>query len=492
MRIKNEIVIGMLALLCMLQVNTAMGASPKEKRMKSRLLELVKAQRQPLADNATAIWGLAELGFLEHKSATILQKRLSDAGFTVQTGVAGMPTAFVASYRNGEGPVIGLLAEYDALGGLSQDSTCIRHFRADNTNGHGCGHNLIGSGAVAAAVALRQWMEENGVHGEIRLYGCPAEEGGFGKVYMVRDGLFNGVDAVMHWHPTDYNGYYSSPHMASVSTKFRFRGVSAHAAAAPDRGRSALDGAMVRATAVEYLREHVPDKTRIHYIISNGGRASNVVPDFAEIDLTVRHANSQVAREVWRRIVEISRGAATATETTAEYELTSGCYPLLVNHTLIDVAATNFNSLSLPLWNKSQMEFAEGIASTLEHPGPLDPTIVFPPYPAKEVNASTDVGDISWVVPTVGVFTMGWIPGTAAHSWQAVAASGSSLGVQSALVASEIIATTVCDLFLNPELIAAAKQEMQQDRGTDFKYEPLLGDRKPALDYQQKNYSSQK
>lgn len=492
MRTKNEIVIGMLALFCMLQVNTAMGASPKEKRMKNKLLELVKAQQSILADNATAIWELAELGFQEHKSAAILQDRLSKAGFTVQTGVAGMPTAFVASYRNGEGPVIGLLAEYDALRGLSQDSVSRQKPIDGKTTGHGCGHNLIGSGAVAAAVALRQWMEEVGIHGEIRLYGCPAEEGGLGKVYLVREGMFKDVDAVMHWHPTDYNGYYSSPHMTIISTKFRFHGISAHAAAAPERGRSALDGAMVMATAVEYLREHVPDKTRIHYVISNGGQASNVVPDFAEIDLIVRHADPQVAQDVWKRVVDISRGAAIATETTSDYEITSGCYPLLVNRTLIDLAAKNFDALSLPLWDKNQMEFAKDIASTLEHPGTLDPTVILPPYPAKEVNASTDVGDISWVVPTVGVFTMGWIPGTAAHSWQAVAASGSSIGVQSAQVASEIIATTICDLFLNPELIAAAKQEMQQDRGTDFKYEPLLGDRKPALDYQQKNYSSQK
>lgn len=435
---------------------------------------------------------MAELGFQEYESAAILQDRLKQARYTVQTGIAGMPTAFVASYRNGDGPIIGLLAEFDALAGLSQDSTYIRQPLANSSNGHGCGHNLIGSGAVAAAVALRQWMEETGVHGEIRLYGCPAEEGGSGKVYMVREGLFDDVSVVIHWHPTDYNGYYTSPHMASVSTKFRFRGISTHAAAAPDRGRSALDGAMVMATAVEYLREHIPDKTRIHYIISNGGQASNVVSGFAEIDLTVRHASPQVARHTWKRIVEIARGSAIATETATEYELTSDCYPLLINRTLIDVVAKNFNALSLPQWDKKQMEFAEGIASTLEHPGTLDSRIILPPYPAKEVNASTDVGDISWIVPTVGLFTMGWIPGTTAHSWQAVAASGSSLGIQSAQIASEVIATTVCDLFLNPEIIATAKLEMQQDKGTDFKYESLLGDRKPALDYQQRNNSDKK
>lgn len=476
----------MLALIVFLQGNWAVAASTKEKKMKNRLLELVKEQRPMLADNATNIWGLAELGFLEYRSTEILQERLRQVGFSVQADVAGMPTAFVASYRNGDGPVIGILAEFDALVGLSQDSVCVRRTVEGRPNGHGCGHNLIGSGAVAAAVALRQWMEENGVRGEIRLYGCPAEEGGAGKVYLVREGLFDGVDAVMHWHPTDYNGYYTSPHMATISAKFRFRGVSAHAAASPEQGRSALDGVMVMATAVEFLREHVPDKTRIHYIISNGGGASNVVPNFAELDLTVRHADPNVARAVWQRVMDTSRGAAIATGTTSECEISAGCYPLLINRTLIEVAERNFNALTLPRWNDKQMDFARGIASTLERPGELNPTVILPPYPAKEVNASTDVGDISWVVPTVGVFTMGWVPGTAAHSWQAVAASGSSIGVQSAQVASEIIASTVCDLLLNPRIIETAQEEMRHDRGTDFKYEPLLGNRKPALDYQKK------
>lgn len=479
--LKNLCVTLSLALLFFLQSSPAPASQTKD-----RLLELVKKQRRDLQENAIDIWKLCELGFQERQSAAILQKRLQLAGFNVQADVAGMPTAFVASYRNGDGPVIGILAEFDALGGLSQDSVCVRQTVEDRPNGHGCGHNLIGSGAVAAAVALRQWMEESGVKGEIRLYGCPAEEGGAGKVYMVREGLFDGVDAVMHWHPTDYNGYYTSPHMATISAKFRFHGISAHAAASPEQGRSALDGVMVMATAVEFLREHMPDKTRIHYIISNGGGASNVVPDFAELDLTVRHADPNVARAVWQRVMDASRGAAIATGTTSECEISAGCYPLLINRTLIEVAEQNFNALTLPEWDDQQMAFARGIASTLERPGELNPTIILPPYPAKEVNASTDVGDISWVVPTVGVFTMGWVPGTAAHSWQAVAASGSSIGVQSAQVASEIIASTVCDLLLNPRIIETAKEEMRHDRGADFKYEPLLGDRKPALDYQSK------
>lgn len=470
-----------LILVSSLVLFPAWGASSKGKKEKGRLLELVEAQRDALAGNSMAIWRLAELGFKENGSSAILQERLSEAGFSVEAGVAGMPTAFVASYRNGEGPVIGLLAEYDALAGLSQDTVPRRQPAEGMDNGHGCGHNLIGAASVAAAVAIRQWMEQEGISGEIRVYGCPAEEGGMGKVYLVRGGFFDGVDAVMHWHPTDYNGYYTSPHMAIINARFRFRGQSSHAAASPDRGRSALDGAMLMATAVEYLREHIPDKTRIHYIISNGGQASNVVPDFAEINLAVRHASPEVVRSVWERVGEAARGAAIAAGVETDCEISSGSYPLLINKTLVEVAATNFNALSIPRWDEGQMDFARSIASTLENPGELDPTVILPPYPAKEVNASTDVGDVSWVVPTVGIFAMSWIPGSAAHSWQTVAASGSPLGIQGAFIGSEVIATTVADLLLDPGIITKAKEEMQEDLGEGFIYQSLAGDRQPDI-----------
>lgn len=459
------------------------GSRGKEKREKARVVELVRAGHPMLSENALEIWGLAEVGFKEYKSAAILQKKLQDAGFTVTANIAGMPTAFIASYQHGEGPVIAILAEYDALKGLSQDSTAVQKPMEDKSAGHGCGHNLIGSAAVASAIAIRQWMEESGVQGEIRLYGCPAEEGGAGKVYLVRDGFFKDVDAVMHWHPTDYNGYYTSPHMASISGRFRFRGVSAHAAHYPERGVSALDGAMLMGTAVEYLREHISEKTRIHYIMTSGGSASNVVPDFAEIDLTVRHEDVNVAKDVWQRVLDASRGAAIATGATVEYELTSGMYPLLINRTLIDVASRNFNAVKIPAWNNGQAAFAENIASTLDNPGKLDATVILPPYPAKEIKASTDVGDVSWVVPTVGIFAMSWVPGTASHTWQTVAASGTSIGLQGAFTASEVIATTVAELFLNPALLEKARQEMRESVGDDFRYESLLGNRQPALDY---------
>lgn len=449
---------------------------------KEALSRELQKERAALENDALEIWRFAEIGFKEFKSSELLQNRLKSAGFSVNSGIAGMPTAFVASFKNGDGPVIAILAEYDALKGLSQSTAPTPPARATES-GHGCGHNLIGAASVHSAIALSRWMTANGVAGEVRIYGCPAEEGGAGKVYLVREGFFDEADAVLHWHPTDYNGYYTSPHMATISGKFRFRGLSSHAAAAPERGRSALDGATIMSIAVEFLREHIPDGTRIHYVITNRGQASNVVPEFAEIDITVRHADTLVAREVWSRVNKAANGAAMATETEVECEISSGAYPLLINKTLIEAAEKNFNALTLLSWDAEQSAFAGKIADSLTESGELDPTVVLPPYPAKIVNASTDVGDISWAAPTVGIFTMAWVPGTVAHSWQSAAASGSKLGTHAAYVAAEILCATAADLFTNKELLQATKEEFETSRGDNFVYEPLLGYRAPALDY---------
>jgi aminobenzoyl-glutamate utilization protein B len=483
METKNYKICFMFVSAIFLFMETYAGIKPINDSQRKRIYELVKVQQPYLSEDALAIWDIAELGFLETKSSLILQNRLGNSGFTVNSGVAGMPTAFIASYKNGDGPVIAILSEFDALPGLSQDTTSERKIIPGKNTGHGCGHNLIGAASTASAIALKQWLQESGTNGEIRLYGCPAEEGGGAKVYLTREGLFNDVDVVIHWHPSDCNSYYTSPHMAILTGKFTFHGLSSHASASPDRGRSALDGVQLMSMAIEFLREHIPDKTRIHYIISSGGEATNVVPDYASMYLTVRHNDTKVVKEVWERVLDASKGAAIATGTTSGYEIINGMYPLLINRTLIDVAVRNFEAVQIPSWNEEQKVFANNIADTLSEVGELNPAIILPPYPAKEVNASTDVGDVSWVVPTVGIFTMCWIPGTPAHSWQAVAASGSSLGVQGAFVASEVIATTAAELFLNPEIIENANKEMLENRGKEFKYEPMLGDREPALDY---------
>lgn len=458
-------------------------AAPLTDAQRAQLLAVSKKQEPALSSDALAIWNLAEVGYKEEKSSALLQDRLRKAGFTVRAGVAGMPTAFVASFRNGDGPVIGILAEYDALPGLSQAAVPDRKGTPGKNAAHGCGHNLFGAASVASAVALKEWMAANKVKGEVRVYGSPAEEGGSGKVYLVRDGLFNDVDAVLHWHPGDNNSYTVTPSMANISGKFRFHGVSAHAAAAPDQGRSALDGVQVMNIAVEHLREHIPDKTRIHYVITSGGKAPNVVPDFAEVYYYVRQADPQIVRDVWARVVKASKGAAIATDTTSDYEITGGVYSLLPNKTLLEVAERNFSKVPIAPWDAEQTAFATQMAKNLPRAGLLDPTPILPPSAEEQLNGSTDVADVSWTVPTMGISTTTWVPGTPAHSWQSSAASGTSLGVKGASVAASALTLMGAELLQSPDVLAKAKAELVERRGKDFKYAAMLGDRKPALDY---------
>lgn len=478
----RKTIIALILLLSSIMADIRAFAGVDADRIK--LVEIIDRQKKGLAEDAMALWDLAELGFMENESVALLQARLKEAGFSIETGVAEMPTAFVARYSNGTGPVIGILAEYDALPGLSQDRVPYRKEMPEKMRGHGCGHNLFAAASTASAIAIREWLEQSGTRGEIRLYGCPAEEGGAGKVFLVRDGLFNDVDAVLHWHPFDYNGYFSSTLMGMLTAQISFHGKSAHAATHPEHGRSALDGVQLLNIAIEFLREHIPDKSRIHYIVSNGGSTPNVVPDYASTHVTVRHADMDVVKEIWNRITDAAKGAALATGTEVEYEIISGMYPVLVNNTLLEVTQKNFEKSRKRHMDAKQSDFAEKISDSIpraDRPGASD---IVPPFPAREVNASTDVGDVSWVVPTVGIYTMCWVPGTSAHSWQAVAASGTSYGIAGAELGAEVLTATAIDLFLDPELLKKAKEEMFNARGKDFVYKPLSPNAKPHLDYQ--------
>lgn len=285
---------------------------------------------------ARSIWNWAEVGYQEVKSSALLQKELTDAGFKVETHVAGMPTAFVASYGKGE-PVIGILAEFDALPGITQDVSPVRKPISGKLSGHACGHDLFGTASVSAAISLRHWLEKGGKPGTIRLYGTPAEEGGAGKVYMVREGLFKDVSAVLHWHPSDVNSAGLDISLANKNAKFRFRGLSAHASGAPDRGRSALDGVESMNYMVNMMREHVPSDARLHYVITSGGSAPNVVPDFAESYYYVRHADTRIVEEIFNRVVKAAEGAALGTGTTMDYEVIGGVHSILPNETLARV-----------------------------------------------------------------------------------------------------------------------------------------------------------
>jgi aminobenzoyl-glutamate utilization protein B len=455
----------------------------------AEILASLDASREDYAGIARQIWTLAEVGYQEHRSSALLQSELGAAGFRVEDGVAGMPTAFVASYGSGD-PVIAILAEYDALPGISQDAVPERQPRPDVHAGHACGHHLFGTASTAAAIAVKDWLEGTGSSGTIRLYGTPAEEGGSGKVYMVRAGLFDDVDAVLHWHPGSVNEANPEISLANISGKFRFRGVSAHAAAAPERGRSALDAAEAMNHMVNLLREHVPDFTRIHYVITRGGEAPNVVPDATEVYYYARHPDPEVVKDVWARIVKAAEGAAVGTGTEVEHEITGGVYSLLPNNPLGQVVHRNLERVGGVRYSDADRAFAETIRASFPQPrGELADAAAVVPFRAYQEGqprsgaASTDVGDVSWAVPTAGFNTATWVPGTAAHSWQAVAAGGTDIGTSGMMVAAKTLALSAVELFQNPSLLAEARAELEARRGSDFQYRPLVGDRDPPLDY---------
>ncbi len=434
---------------------------------------------------AQDIWELAEVGYMEHESSEMLQDVLRGAGFEIASGVAGMPTGFVASWGGG-GPVIGILAEFDALPGINQSRSPERDPVPGKVAGHACGHHLFGTGSVAAAIAVKDWLESSGREGTVRLYGTPAEEGGAGKVYMVREGLFDDVDAVLHWHASSSNGASATSSLANKSAKFRFHGESSHAAGAPWRGRSALDGVEAMNDMVNMLREHAEPASRIHYVITSGGSAPNVVPDFAEVYYYVRHPDSEEARALFERVVKTAEGAALGTETRMEYEVIHGIYALLPNEALARTMYENLVEVGGIEYDEEERRFAEMIRGTLPADAPpVGSAAEIEPFVVEEVGSggSTDVGDVSWVVPTAGLSTATWVPGTSAHSWQAVAAGGTSIGTKGMINAAKVLAFTAHDLFTRPELLEAVRDEFLRRRGPDYTYEPLLGDRDPPLDY---------
>ncbi|MDB5111713.1 MAG: amidohydrolase [Mucilaginibacter sp.] len=453
--------------------------------LKKQAIADIQTQYTGYKKIALQIWDYAEVGYKEYKSSALLQKTLTDNGFTVAAGVAEIPTAFVATYGSGK-PVIGILAEFDALPGLAQDSVPQKASLQGKDAGHGCGHHLFGTASVAAGIELKKLIAEKHLHGTIRVFGCPAEEGGSGKVYMVRAGLFNDVDVVMHWHPSDANEITSGTSLANISAKFRFYGLSAHAAAAPDKGRSALDAVEGMDYMVNMMREHIPSDTRIHYVITDGGKAPNVVPDFAESYYYVRNKDKELVRSIFDRIVKAGEGAAMGTGTRMEYEITGGVYNLLPNKTLAMDMQTNLDLVGGVKYSAKELAFGQKIQSSFAYkPKPVESASEIIPYreTAGDVGGSTDVSDVSWAVPTVGFTAATWVPGTPAHSWQASACGGTDIGIKGLMVAAKTLTLTGIDLLADPELIKKAKVEFEQAKGADFHYKAMVGDRKPALNY---------
>ena len=447
------------------------------------ILKNLEQKSEDYGTIAQSIWEFAEMGYQEEKSAALLQETLQNAGFSIKKGVAGIPTAFIAEYGSGS-PVIAIMGEFDALPGLSQKAIANKE-TAGKAAGHACGHHLFGTASTAAAISTKEWLVANNIQGTIRFYGTPAEEGGSGKVYMVREGLFNDVDVALHWHPGAQNAASAGAALANKSAKFRFHGISAHAAGSPEKGRSALDGVEAMNMMVNMMREHIPQETRIHYVITDGGKAPNVVPDFAEVYYYARHNIRDVVIDIFDRMVKAAEGAALGTGTTMDYEMIGGTHELLPNLTLQKIMHENLAEVGGIEYTAEEKEFADKIAISLgQEKADLTTAKNVQPYKTEaRAYGSTDVGDVSFTVPTVGFGTATWVPGTPAHSWQAVAAGGTSIGRKGMMVAAKTLTKTAIDLFKDKKLVETAKAELIQQRGADFKYIPLLGDRAPALDY---------
>jgi aminobenzoyl-glutamate utilization protein B len=450
----------------------------------SLISDYLDSERERFATLANTLWETAELGYLEQRSSRLLQEELAAAGFVVESGVAGIPTAFVASYGSGE-PVIGMLAEFDALPGISQTAAPYREPHPELDSGHACGHHLFGAGSVAAALAVRQWMAAEGVEGTLRLYGTPAEEGGSGKVYMVRAGLFDDADAVLVWHPADRNAANAASTLANKSAKFRFHGVSSHAAVAPERGRSALDGVEAMNFMANLMREHMPDSARLHYVITSGGSAPNVVPDFAEVFYYLRHPDAGELEGLWARLEDAAEGAARGTGTRLEYEVIHGNHSVLPNATLSRLMHDKLQQVGGVQYDDGDLAWARQLATSLQTSGAdlAAAAARIEPFTEEQGMGSTDVGDVSWTVPTSEMRAATWVPGTAPHTWQAIAAGGTAIGEKGMQVAARTLALTAAELFRDRDLLRAAREEFEQRRGEDFEYRPLLGDREPPLDY---------
>ncbi len=468
----------LLQLLFVLSVSPLLG--------QDEVLTKLDSKADFYGDIARQIWTNPELGYLETNSSALLQKTLAEAGFKVTAGVAEIPTAFVAEYGSGT-PVIGILAEFDALPGVSQKAVPFRDPVVVDGAGHACGHHLFGAASVAAGISVMDWMKENNIKGTIRVYGTPAEEGGGGKVYMARAGLISDVDVMLHWHPSPQNGAGATSSLANISTKFRFYGEASHAAAAPERGKSALDAVEAMNFMVNLMREHVPQETRMHYVITRGGEAPNVVPAFAESYHYVRHPDALVVKEIFARMVKTAEGAALGTQTRMEYEVINGVYNLLPNETLARIMHKNLELVGGVNYTPEERKFAEEIIKT--YPAGVkaspDDAATIAPFVVSDKGAggSTDVGDISWLVPTAGMGAATWVPGTSAHTWQAVAAGGMGIGQKGMMVAAKTLTLTAMDIFKDPSVTGKALEELNKRRGDGFSYEALVGDRKPPLDY---------
>ena len=454
---------------------------------KAQALTAIDMYAQEFTALSDQIWDCPELRFEEYKSAELLCQALERFGFSVQREVAGMKTAFTGTWGSG-GPVIGVLGEFDALSGLSQKAGCMHQEPIEpGGNGHGCGHHLLGVGSLAAAVAVKNYLEETHTPGTVIYYGCPGEEGGSGKAFLARAGAFDQLDAAITWHPGDTNVTLVCSSLANYQILYRFYGRASHAAAQPERGRSALDAVELMNTGVQYLREHVIESARIHYAITNtGGTSPNVVQPYSEVLYLIRAPKMNQVEDIYQRIGRIAQGAALMTDTRVEEEFIKACADIVPNRVLAQVLQENMQAQNFPVDEQDEAEAKEIIATFADGVGSMAQYEESYFYPEKKeqlsrfenmcirsgvlpladfetcMSGSSDVGDCSWNTPTAQVFVTAMAAGTPGHSWQLVSQGKSALAHKGMLYAGKVMAGAIIDLLQSPELITQAKEELQK------------------------------
>ncbi len=450
---------------------------------KQEAFEWIDANKAEYESAALAIFDFHEIALEEYQSAELLADNLEGHGFIVERGVAEMPTAFVASYGSGS-PVIGILAEYDALPGLSQKPGETKKIAAvEGGSGHGCGHNLFGPGSVAAAVAVKEVMAANGIPGTIKLFGCPAEETVVGKVYMAKAGIFDCLDACFTWHPSTENKVNLGVSRAMNSFEVIFHGTTAHGSGNPWMGRSALDAVELMNAGVNYMREHLKDPVRIHYMISNGGAAPNIVPDYAKVWYFVRNIDRPSVDEVYARVLKCAEGAALMTETTVEVNLITGVYNYMPNQTLSAIVDRNLRALGPPKFSADETSYAKKVQNSLGIEELGFSTIIEPfEKPDAVSGGSTDCADVSWIVPTAGELGVASFPHRApGHSWAIASCSATSAGMKGMVTAAKVLAASSLEVMLDKKALAAARSDFKKD--TDgFVYKSAVPDgQKPPI-----------
>ena len=463
--------------------NPQLVFSQQTELLKKSAIKQIDSIQTVIEEIAIKLWEYSELSLSETRSADLLIGKLDEAGFDIETNVADMPTAFVATYGKGS-PVIGILAEYDALPGVGNQPVPERKPRTDGvTAGHGCGHNLFGAASVGGAIALKVLMERNDLKGTLKLFGTPAEETVVGKVYMAKAGVFKGLDVVIEWHPGAENEVRNQTGRAMNSFEVEFFGQAAHGSTDPWNGRSALDAVELMNYGVNLMREHIKPTARIHYVIPRGGEAPNVVPEYAKVWYYVRDINRAEVGKYYARVLKIAEGAALATETTHKVHLITGVHEYLLNRPLQEALQKNIELVGAPAFAEQEQEFARLLQRSVnkEEKGFNDKIKPLPDKPGEVEGGSTDVAEVSWIVPTAGFSVTTAANDAPWHSWATTACHGTTAGRKGAVTAAKVIAATGMDILTEPTLLEEAKAFFLKATDGRHYQSPIPADQKPPI-----------